>query len=201
MKKTLLTIALVAVTAASFGQGKILFGNDSLHLYTLPVGGTLPGDPSGPIPISPLPSGLSLVAVLYAGTAPGSLSLQTAITLTGSDWLSPGRQANKNVILTGVGGGVAQQFQIVLVDSAAVRPNTIPGNSDYTAFAGVTYFGSSGLFTAIPGTSLSYPNIASAASSSTWLPGVFNVSTIPEPTSVVLAGLGAASLLAFRRRK
>jgi len=199
MKKTLLTLALVAVTAAtSFGQGKILFGNDSLHLYTLQGVG---GDPSGPIPVSPLPSGLSLVAVLYGGVSGGSLALQTAITLTGADWLTDGRQANKNVLLTGVTGGSAQGFLIVLTDSGAVRPNTVPGSGPITAFVGATYFGSSGYFTAVPGTSLSYPNIATAASQSTWAAAPINAAPIPEPTSMVLAGLGAASLLLFRRRK
>lgn len=201
MKKTLLTLALVAVTAAtSFGQGKILFGNDSLHLFTLQG---INGDPTGPIPSSPLPSGLSLVAALYAGSSAGSLSLQTAITLSGTDWLTDGRMANKNVLLTGVAGGSAQQFQIVLVDSAAVRPATIVGGETGSAFTGKTYFGTSGLFTAIPGTSLSYPNIATAASSSTWAAGALNITggVVPEPSSMVLAGLGAASLLLFRRRK
>jgi len=201
MKKTLLTLALVAVTAAtSFGQGKILFGNDSLHLYTLQGVG---GDPSGPIPVSPLPSGLSLVAVLYGGPSGGSLALQTALTLTGADWLTDGRQANKNVILTGVAGGSAQSFLIVLTDSGAVRPSTLPASgSPINPFPGATYFGSSGYFTAIPGTSLSYPGIATAAASSTWAAGpVVAAPTIPEPTSMALAGLGAASLLLFRRRK
>lgn len=203
MKKTLLTLALVAVTAAtSFGQGKILFGNDSLHLYTLQGVG---GDPSGPIPASPLPSGLSLVAVLYGGASGGSLSLQTALTLTGADYLTAGRQANKNVVLTGVAGGSAQSFLIVLTDSGAVRPNTLPAaGSPIVPFVGATYFGSSGYFTAIPGTSLSYPGIATAASSSTWAAGdlaAIPTAPIPEPSSMVLAGLGAASLLLFRRRK
>jgi hypothetical protein len=204
MKKTLLTLALVGLTAASsFGQGKILFGNDSLHLYTIEG---INGDPSGPIPVSPLPSGLSLVAALYAGTSAGSMTLQTSFVLSGSDWLSAGRQANKNVILTGVPGGAAASFQIVLVDSAAVRPNTVAGAAANDAafralFTGNTYFGTSGLFTAVPGSSLAYPNIATAASSSTWAAGPVSVTPVPEPSSMVLAGLGAASLLLFRRRK
>jgi len=200
MKKTLLTLALVAVTAAtSFGQGKILFGNDSLHLFTL---NGVNGDPTGPIPASPLPSGLSLVACLYGGAVGGSLTLQTAITLTGADWLTDGRMANKNVLLNGVAGGSAQSFLIVLTDTGAVRPGTVPvAGSPLLPFALSTYFGSSGYFTAVPGTSLSYPNIATAASQSSWAAGAVNAAPIPEPTSIVLAGLGAASLLLFRRRK
>jgi len=218
MKKLLLTLALVATTVASFAQGKISFANDSTRLYSL---GNLvrPGDTSGPIPTSPLPSGSTLVAALYAGTTAGSLSLQTSIPLTGTSWLTAGRMATKTVILT-IPGGVAQSFNIVLLNQGAVLPatidgsvatrlanaNSVPDPSAVALFGGpgaVNYYGSSGLFTAVPGTSVTYPFIYQTTSPvlSTFPGGSIFINTIPEPSSLALAGLGAASLLLFRRRK
>lgn len=197
MKKTLITLALVAVSAAAFAQGKVAFGNDATHLFNLGI--TRPGDASGPIPVSPLPSGSSLTAALYAGTTAGSLSLQTSYVLDAANWLTAGRMVTKSVILTGVPGAAVGNFQIILTDTGTVLPNSIAGG--VTGLAGAVYFGTSGLFTATPGASLSYPGLASGGpANSTWTTAI-TVDVVPEPSSMVLAGLGAASLLMFRRRK
>lgn len=160
---TILTIVLASANAA--GQGKIQFANDSNRLFVL--GYPWPQDPIGPIPTSPLPSGLSLVAVLYAGTSAGILSLQTSVVLSGANWLSPGRMAGKNVTLSNVAGGSPAYFQVFVMDTGATQPNTIPGGAGGPYFVGATYFGTSGLFTAVPGTSIAFPNLATGASS-TW---------------------------------
>lgn len=203
MKKTLITLALVAACVPAFAQGKVSFGNDSLHYFSL---GTdlAPGDTAGLIPISPLPSGRTLQATLYAGTTGTSLSLQTTIVLTGADWLTAGRMANKNVILVGVPGGAVANFQIVLSDTGAILPATIDNTGTLNRFAGTYYFGTSGAFTATPGGSLTYPGLISGGpANSTWAPATLSINgtVVPEPSSMVLAGLGAASLLLFRRRK
>lgn len=200
MKKTILTLALVAVTAVtSFGQGKITFGNDSTRLFTITE--PAPGDAVGPVPAGPMPSGLTLVASLYAGTSSSSLALQTSINLTGADFLTAGRMANKAVLLT-IPGAVAQTFQIVITDNTSTRPANLNAPGTAANFGGV-YFGTSGIFTAVPGTSVTYPFIYQTTSPvlSTWAAGSINVAAVPEPSSMVLAGLGAASLLLFRRRK
>jgi hypothetical protein len=133
------------------------------------------------------------------------LTLQTSITITGTDYLAPGRQANKTVVLS-IPGGVAQTFQIVLSGSDGVRPNTLNGMAvrDDLGAGYLGYFGTSGLFTAVPGTSIAYPFLyqTTAPVLSTWAAGpIVANAIIPEPSSMVLAGLGAASLLLFRRRK
>jgi len=200
MKKTILTLALVAATAvSSFAQGKVTFGNDSTRLFQ--IGITAPGDVAGPITAGPMASGLTLVASLYAG-APGSLALQTSINITGTDFLAPGRMANKAVILS-VPGGVAQTFQIIFTDGGGTRPANLNGLATYDQFGATTYFGTSGLFTAVPGTSIAYPFLYQTTSPvlSTWAAGPLTINAVPEPSSIVLAGLGAASLLMFRRRK
>lgn len=197
MKKTLITLALVAVSAAAFAQGKVAFGNDATHLYN--IGTPAAGDVSGAIPVSPLASGQTLTAVLYAGTSAGSLSLQTSYALSAANWLTDGRMVTKSVILTGIPGGAVANFQIFITDLGATLPGTIVGGG-VAGFSGMTYFGTSGLFTATPGGSLSYPGLVSGGpAGSTWA-GPIGVNAVPEPSSMVLAGLGAASLLMFRRR-
>lgn len=200
MKKTLLSLALVVTAAAAFAQGKVGFSNDSTRVFTLgTVVGTDAAFAGQGIPTAGLPSG-GLSAILYAGTSAGSLSLQTAIPLTGTSIIAPGRMATKNVVLTGVPGSASASFQIVIVSTAAAQvANIVGGAVNAETFAGTTYFGTSGLFTFTPGASVTYPVIY--AGTSTWASGPLQVNAVPEPTSMALAGLGAASLLIFRRRK
>jgi len=203
MKKTLLALTLVAACVSAFAQGKVSFGNDSLHFYTL--GTVLPGDTAGLIPVSPLASGRTLQATLYAGATATSLSLQTTLVLDVAGWLTDGRQINRNVILSaGIPGAALANFQIVLTDTGATLPGTINNTTLLTSalFGATGYFGTSGAFTATPGGSLTYPGLVPGGpAASTWGPGALTVNAVPEPTSMVLAGLGAASLLLFRRRK
>lgn len=208
MKKTLLTLALVTASVAAFAQGKVSFGNNSQHYFVL--GGTLPGDASigggvsdtsantvsgatGAIPVSPLPSGVTLVAALYAGTASGAEVLQTKIVLNATGFLQAGRMVNNNVILTGVPGGSLAYFRIDVFDNAYA--------SGLLAAAGGSYYGTTGEFTATPGASISYPGLVSGTpANSTWAPANL-VINVPEPSTFALAGLGAAAMLIFRRRK
>jgi hypothetical protein len=200
MKKTLLTLALVATAAAAFAQGKVGFVNDANRVFqfgsVLPTDAALAGQ-SIPANGTGLSDGLS--ALLYAGTSAGSLTLQTSIPLEGSNLPQAGRMATKQVLLNGVPGAAVQQFQIVVVSTAANRPTTIAGGAGVGEFAGALYFGTSGLFTFTPGTSVTYPVIY--AGNTTWAAQPLIVNAVPEPSSMALAGLGAASLLIFRRRK
>jgi hypothetical protein len=198
MKKTILTLAMVAITAASFAQGRLTIANDSTRLFQL-NGTSINGTEN-------------LMLALYAGTSSGSMALQTSFALTGANYLSPGRMANKPFTLVGVPGGSQQFFNIIIVDTGADLLNSIDGaqfarNADSTssnptasAALGATLYGSSGLFQFTPSTSaISAPFIY--APPSTWVAGSVHITAVPEPSSMALAGLGAASLLIFRRRK
>jgi hypothetical protein len=214
MKKSLLTLALVAATVAAFGQGKVQFGNDSNHYFVLgdtmapdsglgggtsSTNGNTSSGTAGAIPISPLPSGYSLEAVLYAGQTSSSMTLQTAVVLTGANWLSAGRMANKGVTLP-FPGGTPAFFQIFVVDTTTILPT--PTNSLPSPGLAGPYFGSSGLFTATPGTSISFPGLVSGTpASSTWAPGNLVIGLIPEPTSFSMMGLCSLAMLIYRRRK
>jgi len=220
MKKTILTLALVAASVAAFAQGKVNFGNDSQHYFVIgtpwsggaasdsgggvadPSGNTVSGA-QGAIPVSPLPSGWTLYAALYAanGTSGNGLTLATSYPLTAAGWLTTGRMVTHGIAVAGLTGGQADSFDMVVWDVNGVVGSALPNLAAAEA-AGAHYFGSSGLFTAIPGTSLSYPSLLPGGpSASTWANANLVVNAVPEPTTFALAGLGAAALLIFRRRK
>jgi PEP-CTERM motif len=200
MKKTLLTLAVVAVSVAAFAQGKVTFANNSDRLFT--ISNPVAGDTAGPIGVSPLASGNSLIAQLYAGTTAGSMTLQTSYVLDAVNWgPTPGLMVPRGIILTGVPGGAVASFNIIVSDLVAGLGSSFTG----VALPGADYFGTTGTFTATPGASISYPGLVGGGpSGSTWGVGNLTISgaaIVPEPSSMVLAGLGAASLLLFRRRK
>jgi len=133
MKKTLVTLALVAASAAAFAQGKVTFGNDSNHYFVLgstlaadnalgggvsSVAGNTASGTTGAIQTGPLPSGVTLVAALYAGTASGAETLQTKYALTGADWFQSGRMTSHTLVLTGVPGAAVGFFRLDVFDNA-----------------------------------------------------------------------------------
>jgi hypothetical protein len=211
MKKLITTLAITAVCVGAFAQGKVAFVNDSLHAYYMAPAGdplvvvkqaddALAGlrTPVGGL----LPSGVSLRADLWAGTSADSLTLISSTTMSGS---IAGRQLTSNVTLPlGIPGGVAQYFQVQIRDSLFATA--------HDAEIGGSYFGYGTIFTTVPGSGAGYNSIIStiAPALSTWAIGNYNLGAsgwgaikvgaiVPEPTSMVLAGLGAASLLLFRR--
>jgi len=201
MKKTLLTLALVATTVAAFAQGRVTFVNDSSHLFVLgntlgadaAIGGGGASGTNGAI-AGVLPSGVTLIAGLYAGTSSTSMTLQSSTTLlTGAGLLEQGRMSSKVTAMATVPGGVPQWFQIAIWDSAVPSWNLSQ-----------TYYGLSPLFQATPSTSaISAPSIMPGSPANSTLAAQLNivVNAVPEPSSFALAGMGLASLLIFRRRK
>ena len=201
MKKVILTMALTAMCVGAFAQGKVTFVNDSLHTYmfgsaVLAADAGLAGQLT---PITPLPSGVSLRADLYAGTSSGSLFLYSTTTLSTS---TPGRQNTLNVTLNdpdGVGaavglpGGTPAFFQVQIRDSNfATAALSQAGNS---------YYGFSSIFNVTPSSSIAFNSIVNPTFS-TWAQGnpAITVQIAPEPTSMALAGIGAAAMVIFRRR-
>ena len=100
MKKLLIVSLTSLVSLAAFGQGKISFSTDSLHLaYYDPV--LAPNGLAGnAISSGNMPSGVTLVADLYMGTSSGSLFLysSTSISATPGKWNTISVQANTNAI-------------------------------------------------------------------------------------------------------
>lgn len=174
MKKTILTmLAAVAVAATSYGQGTVVFQN-----------------------------------------APSSLISFNGVTATAAQnvkatlWWAPEGTTDLGLFtqaggLVNVGTPLAGRFSggTFTVQTAA------PGGTAtllVRAFVGADWAsalsrGESSIFTTPTGN----PNIVPAGTPTTisGLFGPINVVTVPEPSSMALAGLGAASLLMFRRRK
>jgi len=207
MKKTLLTLTLVVASVAAFAQGKVTFGNDSNHYFVL--GKTLAADAAigggvastagntvsgtvGAIPVSPLPSGVTLVAALYAGTSSGNLTLATSYLLNAANWSQAGKPKAYGIQLAGVPGGALAYLRVDVYDSAYAN--------GLAAKSAGSYYGTSTEFTMTPGASISYPSIY-AAGGTTWAAGNLVIDAVPEPSTFALAGLGAAAMLIFRRRK
>lgn len=201
MKKILVVIAMAAVSLSAFAQGKVAFVNDATRLFVFDAAIKMKAADVALAGTSidtfnaPLPSGVTLVAGLYGGTSAGGLTLQKSLVLnTAASLISPGRMASQSTTLSGVPGGVAQYFKVAVWDNAYASPEA--------AAAALSYSGQSAVFTAIPGTSISYPSIVPGGpSQSTWAAGNLVVGLVPEPTSAMIAGLGLASMLILRRKK
>jgi len=210
MKKTLLTIALAAATAAAFAQGKVSLQNDGSSLYTLSStpGSVLVQDTAlagHAIPITgPLPSGVVLEVGLFGGAS----DTMSTMTLQGEAILNPtgggagpsAGQAPFTHIVTSLPGGTPAYFYVAVWNSAYATPELAAAAGG----AGMGYVGYNNVFSMTPGSSISYPPITGGGGS-TWVAAgdetPLLIGIVPEPSTLALAGLGAAALMIFRRRK
>ena len=164
MKARFFTFAFIAASLTGFAQGKITYGNTSAHMavfnqtYMLPADAAYDGQP---IPTGTLPSGITLQAALYAGTSSGSLALQTAFALSGANMSSPGVWTPNSMQMTSIPGGSPVYFQFFVwgTFSGFGLPGSISTTTDFQNSVNAFYFGTSGLFTAVPGTTIAYPQI------------------------------------------
>jgi hypothetical protein len=200
MKKLLAVLTISLITLGAFAQGRLLFGNDSLHLvyydpnvFGPPLGGTA-------VSTGNMPPGINLVVDLYLGTTSGLLSLTTTTTFssTGGKWNTV------NVMAPGIPGGstVFVKIQVrngAYAPEASWRPNFVPPD---------IYWGFSVEFPFTLGSTLTYPPIWDPPDGP-WPPGDFPlpggglgaipVGYIPEPSAITLAGLGALAMFVFRK--
>ena len=179
MKKTLLTLALVAMaTVSSFAQGTIAFGNSSLTRVT--VTGT-----DGIKRNATAADGIS-ISVFFgpAGAAADSLALA-------------GNAASISTATAGVMTGAASVFALTgtepnQVVSLQIRARSADGLLvGQTKVAQVTLGQTAGPGAVIWQTSDTNP--------SRFTP--LNLTIVPEPSTIALGVLGLGSLLLFRRRK
>jgi len=199
MKKTLLTIALVAVSAAAFAQGRITAQNgNSLVALTTDTSKLDPLDrplAGQDVPTTgALPSGKSLMFGIYAGTSSTSLSFVSAIPLNpaaGGGSGIPGQIAPTHVLLPFAGGALAW-LEVKIYESTYANYEA-PG-----ALSGYVTTGS--IFSMTPGT-FAYPGIDVGGGTTYQNVPFANTGLVPEPSTFALAGLGAAALMIFRRRK
>jgi hypothetical protein len=213
MKKLLVTLTATLICVGAFAQGKVQFANDSLHLiyYSTDAGGLRPGDSAlagKGVFGGAMPGGVTLVADLYVGSNSTSLVFAKSTTFSA---VTKGRIVNANVDLPApFAANIPWTFQVQVRDSAFATAAA--------AEAGASYFGYSPFFTTVGNLGPAFNSIVNpnAPALSTWAAGTLDLSTesglsgargalsvqvIPEPASLALAGIGAAALLIFRRRK
>jgi len=209
MKKTLLTLALVGATAAAFAQGKVSLQMDlPIQFGTtgmLPLDAALAGQVIANDGNS-LPTHTVLMVGLYGGTSSTSLSLQGSVLLNplGGNGTPDGFFPLTHIVTTFAGGSLAY-FQVKLWDSAYATYELQAAAGKVGT--GLDYSAINNIFTMTPGTSISYPAIINGGGT-TWVSAgnenanAFLVATVvPEPATFALAGLAAAGLMIFRRRK
>jgi PEP-CTERM motif-containing protein len=194
MKKLAAVLCLSALTTGAFAQGLVSFINSSTTLSTYqPTVGSAAVATGGA-------AGSWYYGLLISSTPAGPFSFSGAYA---TNIAAAGRFfGGTSVAVTGWGAGLTESYEVA-VWSASLGPTWkagwLTGN-----FGGVSgNFGISSVATQVSG------GAGSPASPPTPLFGGangiqsgFNAPvTVPEPTSMALAGLGAAALLIFRRRK
>jgi len=215
MKKLVLASLALTCAASVFAQGTVVFGNRFTGQQTQWVYGSKPGAASfsqigngnADFPVGTTDwtgftrvSGSSYLAALMS--APGANAADAALAFS----------ANTTSFRTGTGAGVIAGITATLANVAKDAPvatlqifawdNTAGTFTDPTAAwnawkAGTILGGVSGKFNvnAIGGDFNVPPNTVGGASFN-----LYSTVSIPEPTTMALAGIGAAALLIFRRR-
>jgi hypothetical protein len=213
MKKTLITVALLATAISTFAQGTITFGNNlgsttfrapiygpeladqTREIHGQPIG-TAPAFPAGTTTYSGAKlSGTGYTMALYAGNSADSLSLVTAVPfLTGA---SAGFiTALPGLAIPNVKPGTTGFFEIRAWDN---QGGQITSWSQVLANDGIAR-GSSGVLN--PNVKLGGVGDDGSLNLVGNLTGwtSFNLHTVPEPSVIALGALGLGALL-LRRRK
>lgn len=201
MKKLFVTAVVTLACVGAFAQGKVTFGNDASHLvqfttdtthltanYTSLAGLAVPQAGGA----SAQNMGLFTVELLAGATA-GNLSVFSTVN-GAAVGLADGRFPNTTVTLAGLPGGTAAFFEVRIWEAAAGSFAATQTGAGRTTYLQAT----SPVFSMAPGGFAPTPIV------SAWPAGALNVGTVdpvPEPSTFALAGLGAAAMLIFRRRK
>ena len=177
MKKTILSaVTLMGLSAAVYGQS-VFFDNTG-------GGGLVLGPDS-----QPLPAATQINGSIMGGAAPGSLS--PVITLAGGSLLNLGGglvydPSGLSYVIPGVAANGQASLQLSFwTGAAATYDAAAPGDR-----------GQSPVFTNPTGGGGVPPSIPPSAMAN--MPNV--IVGVPEPSTIALAGLGAAALLMYRRR-
>jgi hypothetical protein len=201
MKRSIFIAVLgMGSAAVAFGQGKIDFSN-----YTSPSAPKVTFNANGALDPVPGDAGLSVGSgvnaelAYYVGTSvsdvPTSLAQMTLLSSSIVSFGLAGGDANGSTYAGWFEGGVV----------------TIPGvtsaNNNFESFEVLAFVGSTYSGASYAGNSSIFQSPTTATSSSGvpgFVPGSwqnFTVQAVPEPTTLAIAGLGSAALLALRRKK
>jgi hypothetical protein len=190
MKKLAAVLCLSTLTTGAFAQGLINFFNSPTTLISVGYPGNLVALPAN----NP---GTYYFALL---TAPFGSSTFSFANVYGTNQSAAGRfTGGTGVAIAGWGAGVTMDYKI----AGWSKDLGATFNASWlTAPPATGFFGLSGIGTGAAGGSTAtgtLPNFNLFGGSG--LQAGFSLVSVPEPTSMALAGLGAAALLIFRRRK
>jgi len=218
MKKLVVIAALSLTAVAAFGQGSLVFGNNFAGSFIMPIFGPDPANPllalsgapstsrvSGVVPTTgttvyggPLLQGTGYTLQLWAGTTSANLQplYTTTFRTSSTDKLPAGLVSGQvGVTIPGVDAGQQAFYQVRVWGNAGGTLTTWA-----QGVSGGTYGSSAVVLSGPLGGQDAGGGLHSPMNSTDWTS--FNLITnVPEPTSLALAGLGAAAMLIFRRRK
>jgi len=202
MKKYLALLAVAALASyatSSFGQGTVVFANSTglVKQWTTPSDSTLIPVPKGGgmVELVWAPAGAAFTAWDGKSTAAAWLASNPAFSIAGVPvgFTTPaaGKFNGGTLTLTGqlAAGGNVDYVVMGWTGSAASFDAAVAAGS-MVGISGKFSSGTGNPTTPIPGTPV---NLNSSFGGVTLAP-------VPEPTTLALAGLGAAALLIFRRR-
>jgi hypothetical protein len=221
MKKLFLTIGLVAAGSLAQGQGTVSFSNLSLYrnstAQTLSFGSPT-YSPSNAVPVSGTiaqsPTSLSLEYGLFYGIGQNtSLALLTAQfgvnSSTGNGLIASPADSLTPLNLVGIPGTQPNETDVwlqVRAWSSTFGTDWVLARNSFEQGNKSTFYGDSKIANITLGLGAATgPGAAiwtfSSNTTGTVIPAFVIFNPVPEPTSFALAGLGAATLLIFRRRK
>jgi hypothetical protein len=185
MKKlTLLALMLTATLAAS-GQGILIFANSSTTGITNSVTGL--GAPGTALDQTDTQVGL------YVGNVGDSVGSLNILALT--NFAGPGQFRGGNRTLTGFAAGATVQVQIRAWFASTVYPT-------YEAAYAAAIGGDASVLLGVSNPfNIVLVNSSTPANSTAGLLQPFNISPVPEPSSIALGLLGLGAVALFRRRK
>jgi len=202
-KTAMLAAATIGLAAcSSYGQGTVVFSDSGSAPSVVTTNNGVTTGKAG----TTSSSGIR-IELFYQPDTGGSAP--TGITgLTGiGNWETIGSATTIAPVAGDFSGGTLSTGTDVYAQSADQTGNiwliAVAWNGGATTYATAgavaTYFGASSVWSQGTGNPNGTPQTA-AVSTSGFFPGL-QLTPIPEPSTIALAGLGAASLLLFRRRK
>jgi len=174
MKKLLLTVSLLVAAVTAFGQGQVIFANNSATKITNST--------------TVAAADVSTIVGLYIGNAGAAESSLTLITTT--NMFAAGLFQGGTRTLTGWGAGpVELQVRAWSAGYNSYESAALSGSS--AAFIGKSVVMNVTLTTS----PTPAPNLIASGLNQ------FNISPVPEPSSIALGLLGLGAVALFRRRK